>query len=108
MDQIIDGIQQLVNFSYDGVYGFFYEIFVEISTWFVIWQIEAKIFFLKFAWDVAQNLLANIGISSMIESSWSAIDSTTMSYITFFRLPEAFNILIQAGITKFTLRALSL
>ena len=97
---MIEFFQTVTDWLNNDIYGFFYETFVSITSWFVIWMVEAQIVFMKFSWDVAREVLITLNISATLESAWSGIDSATMGYLTFFRLPECLSILINAGATR--------
>lgn len=94
-------------FTGTGIYQFCTELAAYLVEWYVIGVINAKIFLAQFAWDVASNIMANLGLSSLIQQTWSNLDSRFLSYATFFRIPEAVNIILQAFVTKFTLRVIS-
>ena len=74
----------------------------------IIAKIKFMTFMIVFTWDVAENIIANIGISDHINSAWSSLDSNLLSTLTFFRLPECLSIVLQAFVTKFSLKALGL
>lgn len=92
-----------VEFMNSGFYELVTEVLSVFTQYYLIWLIEAKIFFISIAWGVAQNLLINLELSQHINDAWGALDSKLLSYLTFFRLPEALNILIQASVTRFVL-----
>src|SRR5690606_24679179 len=51
------------------------DILVKLSAWYVIWVTKAKIYFVGFAWDVAQEVLNQLNISATINQYWGSIDS---------------------------------
>lgn len=103
MEGIIEGLQVIVDFFTHDMWVFIYEVFTQIASWMVIWVINVKIFFVQFSWDTAKVLLENYGLSDQLNQAWSHIDSKTISYLTYFRLIEAINILLQAAVTRFVL-----
>jgi hypothetical protein len=106
MDQIIDGLQWLIDYFNTGIYGFVKETLQEMVSWLVIAKLEAQIFMLEFSWGVAKNVLINLGVSQIIETAWSGIDSDIMGYLNFFRVPDALNIILQAYTTKIVLKVM--
>jgi hypothetical protein len=78
--------------------------YAEFIKAYLISEIEFKIFMLKFAWDVAKELLTSLNISPLIASAWSQLDSRVLQFITFFRIPEGINLLISAYTTRFVYR----
>lgn len=101
-----DVLIQIRDFFTDDIYDFFYEVFRQISAWYVVWVLKAKIFALSFAFDVASTIMTNLNLSQHLNSYYSMLDSNTLQYMSFFRLPDAINLLIQAYITRFTLDVL--
>ena len=97
---MIEFFQLVTDWLNNDVYGFFDSLLVQITSWYVIWQIEAQIVFLKFSWEVAKEVLETLNISSTLEAAWSGVDGATMGYLTFFRLPECLTILVNAGATR--------
>lgn len=105
---MVDGIQWLVDWfnGDEGIYDFFEDLLEEAVAWMVIAKLEFMLWTLKFSWGVAKEVMFNLGIGDHIASAFSSLDSTLMGYVNFFRIPEAVNILVQAYITKFTLRVM--
>lgn len=103
MGEIFDFFQMISDWLDNGIYDFFEEVYAQVLTWVVVWYIKCKIFAVTFAWGVAYNVLVNIGLSSAITSAWSGVDSTLLGYLTFLRLPECINLLLQALVTRFVL-----
>ncbi len=106
MDSIIDGFQWLIDWFNTGIYEFARETMEELVAYIVIAKIEFQIFMLEFSWGVAQNVLVNIGVSQLLESAWSQLDSSLVGYLTFFRVPDALNIIFQAYTTKIVLKVM--
>ena len=69
-----------------------------------IFYIEAKLYAVTFAWDIAQVVIAELNISAQLQSVWGMIDSQTMNTLAFFRIPEALNLILAAFPTKLILR----
>jgi hypothetical protein len=107
MESILEFINRAVEFFNSGLYDWIISFFEQITYYYTIWVIKGKIFFATVAWEVAQSLLVNFNLSSLINSAWSSIDSTTMSYLNFFRLPECINILLQGSVTSFVIRLIA-
>lgn len=103
MDSIIDAVQYFLDFFSTGIYSFAEDALKEATAWYVVGVVKAKIYMIGFAWDVAKIVLQNIGLSAFISEAWSHLDSQIVGYLTFFKVPDALNILIQARITRFVL-----
>lgn len=106
MESLIDGVQWLIDYFNTGIYSFVKETLQELVSWIVIAKLEFQILMLEFSWGVAKNVLVNLGISQMIESSWASLDSDVLGYLTFFRVPEAFNLILNAYTTKIVLKVM--
>lgn len=97
-------LKSLYNWFTDDIYDFVTEAFAYAIEWIVVGALQFKIWFAQFAWDIASNIMANIGLSQAINDAFAALDIQMIAYLTFFRLPEAINILFQALVTKFTIK----
>lgn len=104
MDQILEGIQWITNFFGDGDVSIWQQIQAQV----VIWWMKIKIAAVQHAWGVAQAVIQQLGISSAVQSAWSSIDSTLMSYMTFFKIPDAINVLISARVTRLVMSFLKI
>lgn len=100
----MEWLASIVEWLNTGIYDFFTDLVAYAVEWFVIAKINFMIFITEFMWHVARNIIANIGLSELINSSWSSLDSTLLSYMTFFRLPDCLNIILQGAVTRFALR----
>ena len=100
MEQLLDGIQFLSDFF--GGFGEF-SFFQSITSHVLIWWLKVKLAGVVYAWGVAQAIIVNIGISSQLNSAWSSIDSTLMSYLTVLKIPDAINVLLSAQVTRFVM-----
>lgn len=78
-------------------------VLVQLGAWYVIAITKAKIAFISYSWLVAQEVLNQLNISSTIQSYWGQIDSEVMGYISWFKIPEALNMLLNAGITRYVM-----
>lgn len=107
MEALLEGISFITAFLADS-YTWVEQIFIEITSWVVIWSLELKLYAAHLAWGIAEAILANTNLSNQINQAWGSVDSQLLGYLTFFRLPEAINIMLQAHVTKFTLRLMGL
>lgn len=92
----------------NGIYQFFTKWFAEFIKWYMVGWYKAKLQAITFAWDVAQELLASLNLSEHINIAFSALDSRVVQIISFFRIPEAINIVLSAYTTRFVLNFLGL
>ncbi|MBU3068780.1 DUF2523 domain-containing protein [Aestuariicella sp. G3-2] len=106
MEAIADILTYISEF-FAEIYDFVDSVFERLLVWLAVFYIEIKISIITLAWDVAGGVLSTLNISSTIDTAWAGLDSKVLGYITFFRIPEALNIILQAGVTKFILRGFS-
>ncbi|TRW98995.1 DUF2523 family protein [Candidatus Methylobacter oryzae] len=122
LDLLIDAFNQISQFLTEienyivafwdfvthGIYDFAVKWLANWVIYATISTITFKLWAISFAWDIAQEILSQLNITSAIQSAWSALDSRIMDAISFFRIPEAINIILTAHVTKFVLRFLGL
>lgn len=97
-------LENISRFFTDGIYNFV----VEFWAWFIVkatvaW-VEFQIVAMKFAWDIAKQIVVDLGLAQKVTEAWSGLPAAIYSTAAFFRLPDAFNIILNAGITRFVLR----
>lgn len=104
VNAIVSVGQEISDFFTTGLY----ETLTQWTAWFIKWSVvamfKAKLAALEFSWDVAQELLTSLNISAYLNNAWSSLESRTLSMLVFFRVPEAVNIVLGAGVTKFVMR----
>lgn len=101
MDFFLDWIDWFTDFfTGDGEGPSFFD---HILAWITIWWFKLQIAALVQLWSVAEAVLIQLDISGPLQSAWGSIDAELMGYMTFFRIPDAFNIILQARITRFIL-----
>jgi len=87
-----------------------YNLIVEAYAW-VILKVEQFRWWwfresLVFAWDVAEQILSDLDISSKLQAAWSGLDAETLRWVSFFRIPECVNVLLNAVATSFVMSRL--
>lgn len=101
---ISEALNFLVEFFSVDIWTYFIAFFQQLVEWLIISKIKMKIFIVTLGWEIAGGVLGNLGLGELITSSFSSLDSQILSYMNFFRFIDAINILLQALITRFTLR----
>lgn len=107
VNSIVDFEQRVIEFTDSGIYELLKNFVAWFVQWFVVAMWKAKLALLTFSWDVAQQILENLHISDFIIDAWSSLDSQLANALAFFRIPEAFNMIVSASVTKFVFRFLS-
>lgn len=81
--------------------------FVQLQVWVIVFWLKIKIAAVTSAWSVGQGVLQTVGITDLVNNAWSGVNSKTLQFLTFLKIPDALNILISAFTTKFVLRFFS-
>lgn len=108
MDSIIEYLQSMLEFRDSGIYQFLTEVFGEFVIWLTVGAIKFKTFMVVFAWDVAQEILNSLNISSALQAAWGALDSKLLMMVTYLKIPDAINVLISARVTRYVLDIIGL
>lgn len=74
-----------------------------IIIWLLIAYLEAKLYMLEIAYEIASSLISSVGISDAINSAWTNIPVTARAVLTYLKIPEGINIIISAAVTRFVL-----
>lgn len=103
---IFDQLSQLLDWFYTGIYDFI----VDTASYFIAlsvkWSLFSTLALIDFSWDVAKDLLSDLGISEFIASMYSHFDSKIMDILLFFRIPEFVNTIMGAHMTRFVFQFL--
>lgn len=92
--------QDLEDYRSSGIYQFFTKVFAEFIKWSIVGWYKFKLQSVIFAYDVASEILESLDLSSAIDASFSALDERVVQIISFFRIPEALNIILSAYTTR--------
>jgi hypothetical protein len=103
---IIDLFNTTQAFITDGIYQLLVDFTAFLIKKAVIGMIKFKIWALGFAWDVAKDLIADLNINTILNTAWGSLHPQTLSMFQFFRVPEAVQMMVSAGVTKFVFRFL--
>ncbi|AEG00734.1 DUF2523 domain-containing protein [Methylomonas methanica] len=108
VNAIVESGQMVSDFFTTGIY----ELLTKFTAWFVKWSVvamwKAKLAAIAFSWDVAQELITTLNISGYINAAWSTLDSKVLNMFVYFKIPEAVNIVMSAGVTKFVMKFLGI
>lgn len=107
-DQVILFLDQILEFISSGIYDFFTETFAQFIIYSTLASIKFKIFMLEFAWDTAQSIMQQLNISQAINTAFAQLNSNTLSFLTFYKLPECINIVLSAHVTRYVLSIIGL
>lgn len=105
---VADFFNAILDFFKSGIYDFFKEWFATFVIWSTVAMIKAKLVAISFAWDVAKEVLTQLGISAYLAAAWAQLDSGVLNALTFFRIPDAVDIILSARVTRFVLNFMGL
>jgi len=105
---LLDSVNAFFNLTWqflsDGLYNFTVWAFTHLIEMVEIAILNFTIWAIPFAWDVAKNLITDLGLSSLISSAWMNVNPTVMGFLRACRVPDCVNLLISALFTKYVLR----
>jgi hypothetical protein len=104
LDQIITFFQFIWDFFTNGIYDLIKEAMVVLTKAAIYSFIQMQIFALQIAYEAAQDIVSNIGVSQQIKQMYSGMPGEVLSALSFFGIPQALNILFSALSTRFVLR----
>ncbi|MFP3979472.1 DUF2523 family protein [Marinobacter sp. KMM 10035] len=87
----------------DSIPAFVDDALIKVGAWVVIAATKAKIYFIQFSWGVAQEVLSQLNVSSTIQAYWGQLDSQVLGVATFLKIPEAFNMILNARLTRYVM-----
>lgn len=94
----------MLEFINNGIYEFFVDLVSYLLQKVTLFTLQASYVSMSFAWDVAQDILADLNLSAFIQSMYSHFDSQITSLLLWLRVPEAINTLTTAYMTRFVMR----
>jgi len=104
IDQIFIFFQYVWDFLTTGIYGLIKETMVILTKAALYSFIQMQIFALQVAYEAAQDIVGNIGVTQQIRQMYSGLPGEVLSGLSFFGIPQALNILFSAFSTRFVLR----
>lgn len=96
-------LQSISDFFTTGIYTFFEDSAKYGITTLLIWWVKAQIWGITFAWEIGQSVLSAFNVSGQIATAFGSLSPEVSAGVTFFRVPEAVNILLSAGATRFVM-----
>jgi len=103
-NKVITFFSQVSEFIYNGIYEFSTKAFAEFIIQSTIAYIEFKLFMIRFAWDTAKQIMAQLNISAVLNSAYSSLDGNVLGILTVLHVPDGINLILSAMVTKFVLR----
>lgn len=93
-------LELIAEWFNSGIYTWFEEAMTYVGVELTILWFKLQLEGLRLAWGIAQGVIGSLGISQAVAAAWGGLPSDVASTAAFFRLPEAFNIMLTAGMTR--------
>lgn len=103
LNLIVEFFNRLVDFFQTGIYDYTTEAYAQFVIWSTVSMIRFKIAMIGFAWDVAQQIIQQLSLSSYINQAFAQLDSVLFNFICFLRVPEFVNLVMSAFVTRYVL-----
>jgi len=104
LDWLTAPIDFFVKWFNETIYEFFVNAFAYLVEQMTLASIKFTIWSSQFAWDIAKNIIDDLGVTDALNSAWSTIPGDTVSILAFFQIPDVINILLTALVTSYTLK----
>lgn len=104
MDAIIAFMDSISDWLEQDQYTFFEDLIGYLVIQATIAKVQFMLWSVQFSWGVAQSVLDQLTIGTQIEAIWAATDSAVLSWLSYFKVPQALNMILTAGTTKFVMR----
>ena len=96
-------LNSIADFFTTGIYLFVVDASAYLLSTAIIWYWKIKLAGLEFAWSIAQGVLSNLNITQSLQTFWGALPSEVSAGASFFRVPEALNLILSALATRFVM-----
>ncbi|WP_019867558.1 DUF2523 family protein [Methylovulum miyakonense] len=103
LNSVISFFNQTLDFLYNQLYGFVTAAFAQYVIYATVAMIKFKLAMISFAWDVAQEIISQLNLSSYVNAAFGALDDDLLGFICFFRVPEFCNTIMSAYITRYVM-----
>ena len=107
MNEILEAIQGIYDFTVNGSYNFVHEALAQAVQFAVYAYFWLKKMFMEQLWLVGSAMLDQLNLSALIQTYWGHLDSNLMAFLTRYRIPEAGNIVLNSHITVWLWRMMS-
>lgn len=102
----------------DEIADYWTYVFDDIPTmlerfwaWLIVWLVKVKIYtqieLMKFSWNVAKVIIADLNIMSQITANMSLLPQDVRQAFVDMRLFDGINLILNAYVTKFVMRLFS-
>jgi len=103
-DWLIEPINYVINWLQVTIYDYTVQSFAYMVEAATLASIKFMIWAIGFAWEVAEQIIVDLGVTDALNSAWSTIPGDTVSVLTFFQIPQMVSILVTAFITAYVMK----
>jgi len=104
METVITFFDSIMDWLESGQYSFWQDFIAWVLIQATIWKVQFMLWSAQFSWGVAQAVLDQLTIGQQIETLWAQTDSYVLSWLSYFKIPQALNMVMTAGTTKLIMR----
>lgn len=103
-NSVVGALQALWDWITTGIYDFMVWVFTAFFEWWLLKLIVFKTWAIAFAWDVAKQVLVDLGFSDRLNAAWGGLSSGVGGFLAALSFPQALTILVTALVTRLALR----
>lgn len=103
MEAITQFFNDLVWFFDLGLPAILKQFLVYMGKLIIYSWIQTQVFMLDLAYTIASEILADMNVTALIESSFSNLDSESVAIANYMKIPDLVKNLISAYATRFVL-----
>lgn len=115
MSVLVDVVNAINSLSHDIKHFFSVDIYHFFNKWFAYGLKYAALAFYKlknfalgFVATFLEDTLYTITYGGDVQAAFSSLDSTTLTFLSFFRIPEAINIILSSYFSRMIFRLIGL
>jgi ABC-type bacteriocin/lantibiotic exporter with double-glycine peptidase domain len=105
---MIEFFNEVLAFLDNGIYQFFVDLVAWVLIKVAVFQLQAQLASLVFAWDVASSIIQQLDITTEIQNALSILPPQVQQNLYFFNVVEGINLVLNAAATRFVMRMLGL
>ena len=99
-----DGLSLFSSVFSTDSYTFIDTFFERAVAWVMLAWLELKISSIAFAYDIAYQLVTNLGIGDEIEYYLAEMDAKYVDFFVWLNLPQCINTMLSAHVATFVMR----
>ncbi|KZN58413.1 hypothetical protein N474_25525 [Pseudoalteromonas luteoviolacea CPMOR-2] len=104
LDMMSDFITDFWAFFDTDIPEFIIRFYAWLIEWVVLASLKLELEMIKFSWLVAKQILENFNVTSQVSSALSALPADVRAAVADMRALDAFNIIINAYVTRYVMR----